>query len=57
VIEEEEPDFIDPYDFDMSAAIQHSSGENNGDSSDIYQSSMMNTSMLNTPLMNDKLAR
>jgi hypothetical protein len=35
VIEEEEPDFIDPYDFDMSAAIQHSSGENNGDSSDI----------------------
>ena len=37
VIEEEEPDFVDPYDFDMSNAIQHSSGENgNSDSSNIY---------------------
>ena len=56
--DEEELDVIDPYDFDIEAAIPQSLGENNmSDSSNIYSSSMMNTSMLNTPLMNDKLAR
>ena len=56
-IQEEEIDYVDPYDFDMDPILMSSGDNHMSDSSNIYQSSMMTSSMLNTPLMNDKLAR